>query len=433
MSSLPEHLAVALRRWLPEQRWFGAKGRSVHDVGLVRAVELDGSVLIVVAAVHLDDETQHYQLPVRVRQGHFRQSEVEADLIGRFGDTTVYDATGDPEAMRVVLRMIARGEQRSGVRFSPDRRLSVVDDINGVRRIGTEQSNTSVVFDDRYILKLFRRLAAGVNPDLEVHRALAGSPNMARLAGAIEGDAGFGPVTFGVLHSFAATAATGWELATEAARGDADSMASELHELGAALAGVHRSLAVAFGTSELDASHEHQRMIARLDLAVRQVPTLTVYADSLRARFDSMLALPPGENVQRVHGDLHLGQLLRTPDRWIFIDFEGEPSAPIDERVTMRSPLQDVAGMLRSLDYAAGHVARLAPPFARGARSWASRARAEFLAGYGIDAEHKELLGAYELDKAVYEVRYETGNRPDWVSVPMRAIDEFTGGIHSGR
>jgi maltokinase len=258
------------------------------------------------------------------------------------------------------------------------------------------------------------------------------------------------PVVLGFLQRFLPDAVEGWAMATASVRdllaeGDlhADEVggdfAGESHRLGAAIAEVHVALAEATGTraagrdelaAEVDAMH------ARLDVVLSEVPTLAREEAAVRAAFDEVRNLTTPLPIHQIHGDLHLGQVLRTTAGWVVIDFEGEPGATPSARAVPRSPLRDVASMLRSFDYAAFHLLpgnddpqddrqRLAR-----ATEWSDRNREAFCSGYaeaGQDPrEHEVLLRALELDKAVYEVRYEHHNRPDWATIPLAAIQRRT-------
>ncbi|MEU7751297.1 aminoglycoside phosphotransferase [Micromonospora sp. NPDC049171] len=444
-------LGPALADWLPTRRWFGSGGRRPEQVEVVRAVELTDHGrhggprgLLVVVAVHLGDTVGHFQLLLGLRPDD-SPTWLGGELVLHAGGTLVYDGTADPELMSALLRLIADGARVGELRFVPERpadlRLARRAGLR-VRRGSAEQSNTSVVFGDRFILKLFRRLSPGVNPDLEVHRRLAGGAHLARLVGAVEGELHGQPVTFGVLHSFVPRAREGWDLVTTGVRALLDGepepvdLLPELSELGSAVAAVHTQLADAFGTAEVTGpalAAARSRMHDRLTAAARDAPVLLPHLPALRRVLDRLPA-GPTERAQRVHGDLHLGQVLRTTDGWLLIDFEGEPAAPIGDRVTRRSPLQDVAGMLRSLEYAAGHAllaggAPEDPGRQRVARQWVTAARDAFCAGYtaagGVPLGDRAGLDAYELDKAVYEVVYETRNRPGWVDIPLRAVRRF--------
>jgi len=167
-------------------------------------------------------------------------------------------------------------------------------------------------------------------------------------------------------------------------------------------------------------------MIARLEATARQVPALVPYVSRLRAAYDVVGARVLARPDQRIHGDLHLGQVLRAGHRWFVIDFEGEPARPIAERRRAQAPVRDIAGMLRSFDYAA-HARRPWRP------EWAQRCRDAYCAGYAAESawdprQQGALLRAYETDRAVYEALYEARHRPDWLPVPMAAIARLAKG-----
>jgi maltokinase len=179
-------------------------------------------------------------------------------------------------------------------------------------------------------------------------------------------------------------------------------------------------------------------MISRLDRVVADVPELLPYVPALREAFEQARDTHDAIAIQHIHGDLHLGQVLRTVHGWLLIDFEGEPGSPIAERTALRSPLRDVAGMLRSFDYAA-HQMLVGQPedhqLTVRALEWSRRNRAAFAEGYaeaaapsvGDPRKRGYLLRAFELDKAVYEVAYEHANRPEWLTVPLSSIARITG------
>ncbi len=317
-----------------------------------------------------------------------------------------------------------------------------------------EQSNTSIAFGEDSILKLFRRVSSGSNPDIEIHEALtqANDEHVAPLQGWISGSwssPSGEELTgdLGMLQVYLRTATDGWDLALGSVRdllteedlhpdevgGD---FASEAERLGEATASVHTHLAELFGTGAL--SDEEQSLLAdsmaeRLTKARIAVPALDEYAEGLQRHFDRLRKLEAPVLVQRIHGDLHLGQTLRTVKGWKLIDFEGEPAKTLPERVAMDSALRDVSGMLRSFSYAAGATLRQfgeSEQLGYRAEEWAVRNRIAFLQGYfGDDSEdaddRRALLRAYEADKAVYEAVYETRNRPSWITIPLLAVERL--------
>ena len=285
------------------------------------------------------------------------------------------------------------------------------------RVIDVEQSNTSVVLGEQAILKFFRRVACGVHPDIELNSVLgaAGNPHVARLLGSFETTDGGDPCPLGMLSAYSAGSVDGWTLATAADRGGMD-FAGECHRLGEAVASVHATLATELGTAS--ATVPVDRMNERLAAAITSVPQLSGYASAISARYATLANHPIA--VQRVHGDLHLGQVLRTPRGWVLIDFEGEPGVPLAARRTPDSPLRDVAGMFRSFSYAA------VDPIP------AQRNSSAFCEGYahqsGSDPrEQAAVVAGYELDKAVYEAAYEARYRPEWLHLPLRSIARLLG------
>jgi len=305
------------------------------------------------------------------------------------------------------------------------------------------------VFDDRVVLKVFRRVQAGLNPDIEVTGALAdtGFAHVAAPLATWER----GGTHLAVLQPFLSGGIDGWALALTSLRdlygndctdpadcgGD---FAAESRRLGAVTAQMHVALAAAFGTREADVDEWVGLMERQLERVGAEAP----WRDGATAVFERFRALArPGPAI-RVHGDYHLGQVLRTDVGWFVLDFEGEPARPLEERRALSSPLKDVAGMLRSFHYASAVALRDRPEeeweaLAPLGAAWEQRNRNAFLDGY-LDADGiAELLppdpgdtaaalAAWELDKAVYEVAYERDHRPDWVEIPETAISRLIEG-----
>ncbi|MFE6337608.1 maltokinase [Streptomyces sp. NPDC057798] len=445
LTSTPGFLASLdplLREWLPRQRWFAGKGRPVTGFSLVAATELlpsDGKLSLyhLLVRAHqplaLGAETHPgdcYQLLIGAREalpprlapaliGHVE----EGPLAGR----TVYEALYDPRPAELLLEALRTQARIGGLRFEREQDQEIRPGL--VPRVMTaEQSNSSIVYGDTFILKLLRRVVPGVNPDLELPLALAreGCPRVPAPTAWIRAEHSGEPYVLGVLQPFVQGASDGWELALrELAKGE--DFAAEARALGRATAEVHTALAralptVTLGRVQLDLMVHG--MLERLDSATQAVPALRPYAPGLRSAFEALGTLAAEGRTwtaQRVHGDLHLGQCLRSPTgQWSLIDFEGEPARPLAERRMPQPPLRDIAGMLRSFDYAA-HSADPAVP------DWAETCRAAYCSGYaevsGVDPRTDPvLLRACETDKAIYEVVYEARHRPDWLPVPLSAV-----------
>lgn len=431
-----------IAQWLPRQRWFGGKGRTIDAVVEVSTTVLATDIrLVIVHVSYADGLSEDYQLLLG-RRPHV-EDRLEHAVLGTVDEAQVYDAVHDPDCLSALLHHFAAGAQLGQIIFTQD---SVIDPGLAGRVLTAEQSNTSIVYGDALILKLFRRLQPGANPDIEITKALAdaGSAHVARPLGWIDGHLGGEQTTLGLLQPFLKGGADGWAMATASVRdlfaeGDlrADEVggdfAAESERLGVATGEVHLLMARSLPSGMAEAAEIQATgalLQSRLDLALSIVPELEGHVEGLREAYARLAERTDPVAVQRIHGDFHLGQVLRTQDGWVLLDFEGEPARSLSERRALMSPLRDVAGMLRSFDYAAQHLLAqnpAAPQLAYRAAEWADRNRDAFCDGYaravGNDPrEDLALLRAFELDKAVYEVVYEARNRPTWLPVPLGSI-----------
>ncbi len=452
-----ERLVEDLREWMPHQRWFAAKGHTITGIGVVLRHPLVeeagfGADHLIVKVSFDSTADQIYQVPLGFRS-HLPEELQSWSVVGPDDSHDhglhVYDGLRDQEILDRYSRNLASGTPAGPVDLHTVPGAVIEPGLRG-RALSAEQSNTSVVLGEKLLLKMFRRLTLGINPDVELPLALGedGCRSIAPIRAWIEAEVDGVRTTLAMVQDFAANSADGWSMALGSVRdllleGDlrADEVgtdfAGESHRIGAAVADVHAHLGSALGTDERAAAELAEGMIRRLEGAAAEVPELAELTDAVRARFEEVAALGQVP-VHRIHGDLHLGQVLRTPERWLLIDFEGEPAKSLEERRKPDSPFRDVAGMLRSFDYAAHHSIRESEQGTAvesqrefRAREWAERNCAAFCDGYaaasGTDPRDSDvLLRGYELDKAVYEVVYEARHRPSWLHLPLEAIRRLT-------
>jgi maltokinase len=440
--------ASALRAFVAEARWFGGKGRD-FEVVEVRDVALadDLSTTLVTLRFSDDGETATYQVPMAAYDEP--QERLSHAFVGEWDGLVHYDAVHDRESMQRWLEAFAAAtmaEPHGAFHRTAEHDLDLGSHST---LFSGEQSNSSVAFGEDSLMKLFRRVTPGPNPDIEILEALTRAENTH--VASLYGYVGVDDLHLAMLQKFLRTASDGWDLALASTRnlfaeGDlhADEVggdfAAEAHRLGVAVSEVHEVLAGAFPTQGLDLAATAAAMRDRLDAAVAVVPALSEHRDALAERFDAIAHLDAGD-AQRIHGDLHLGQTLRTSLGWKLVDFEGEPAKPLAERRLPDSPWRDVAGMLRSFDYAVRAVARdldsteeEAAQIAYRSEEWVQRNTIAFLDGYveqrgtPLTADEHALITAYVADKAVYEAVYETRNRPAWVDIPLAALHRLAAG-----
>lgn len=416
-------LAAAWGAHLQSARWFSGKGRSfaVVDLRPLHWYTPPGTWPAVrselVQVRYGDGGTECYQLVSSYLPAGTaaEQLVVATTQLPELGEVDVLDATAHPESMAAMVR---------GLVDDPPEQMEWHDvgRVNAdapMRRFTGEQSNTTVVLSPDVLLKLFRRLEPGRNLDAEVLAALPGT-----ITPPLYGVLAAGGYDLAIFYQRVTGVVDGWVFATTACADGID-ISPQCRQLGATLRLLHGELVEAFGASCTDGRVLAEDMRTRYRVAASEVPALGRDGEAL----ESVFAAVAGRQLatQRIHGDFHLGQaLLRDqaePGRsWVIIDFEGEPLKTLAERRELDSVWRDVAGALRSIDYVrSAH----ADPSCAAARAWCDRAQRAFLDGYaGQDAVPSALLAAYELDKAVYEVVYETRNRPDWAHIPLSAVQD---------
>jgi maltokinase len=452
LAALPEE---RLHEWVLEQRWFGSKAREVAHLGVLEAVTLrDEAPKLVLALVEARFQTgthELYQLPLGLRAA---AEGWDDRVIAEVDGWTVYDALGDGAQARELLHRI-RGSSEVGAehgilrfRWAESARAGFGGSVD-VRPVGVEQSNSSIVFGEALILKAFRRVEPGVNPELELLRFLSerGFPNIATLAGWYEFEGRFVDATLGILQEYLAGARGGWELALEQLSSDPERLLKDLRALGEVTGDLHTVLGSDNTSPEFAPDEPSQESLSLLTADVdeqierifRDLPETDALApiagrgQDVRETLQALSHIGAGGRVIRTHGDYHLGQTMLSDRGWVILDFEGEPARPLPERRRKRSPLRDVAGMLRSFSYVTAGARLLRSETAPD--DWEDRAREIFLEGYfdRVDpsllppgaAPTRQLLAVFELEKAVYELRYELNNRPDWVPIPVAGIERL--------
>jgi maltose alpha-D-glucosyltransferase/alpha-amylase len=513
-----EILQQLLITYLPRQRWFGAKSRTIKTVEVVDSATLPdlNAALVFLQLTYDDDSTSVYQLPLAITIGDAAETirttdpaSIVAVVTTPAGPAILHDALAREEVRQSILDLIAANGElptREGVLLG--HRSDVFAAVRGdallpARTGSAEQSNTSILYDAKLIMKLFRRLQPGENPDTEIGRFLTETAHFTRIApflGDITLKSEHGePITVAMLQGLVENEGDGWQWTLDELSHYYDNVATlpSPHDLGAAPtflsenespplarehAGLYLDAAALLGrrTAEMhlalatptdnsafisepfttdDLAADAKRIGAQISLSLealkRGMSQLTeVVADNaalvlsrrieLFARAQAIASTNPGDAGRRirVHGDYHLGQVLRSRGDYVILDFEGEPARTLAERRARQSPLKDVAGMLRSFSYAAyaglNAFAQRRPDDAKNLEPWATlwqnAVSTEFLRAYrlAIDAVNPKLipqpaqaqllLNAYLLEKALYELLYELDNRPAWVRIPLAGL-----------
>ena len=418
--------------FVTSQRWFGSKTRDAIHASVIDSALLREDPRLELQIVEIGFDTGTHETYQLLTDGGF-------------------DALGDPRNVRELVHMLRTGRNVPGgagvIEFGVvEGQAAVGQELREARAITSEQSNTSIVFDEELILKVFRRLEAGINPELEMLRFLTqhGFANIAALSGWYAYSGKQMDATLGILQRYIVAGEDGWELALDSLGDGEEEFLSRLRRLGEVTGRMHTVLgsdtedpnfcpeaASAESLGLLTASVDEEIEALFLDLPddLEELEPIRGRGEEVRERLRMLTHIGGLGHVIRHHGDFHLGQTLWASGDWVILDFEGEPARSLPERRRKRSPLRDVAGMLRSFAY----VASAGPMLRRTEASsdFEQRARDEFLTGYHDTVETSlvpsgsafdKLLAVFELEKAVYELRYELNNRPQWLPIPVAGI-----------
>lgn len=476
-SSLATILTELGPAFLRRQRWYGAKARQLDRVSLVDALPIAAEPALAIVLVRCDfahgpAETYQLLLSIKPATGGTPPTDILANIQGSGETVWLYEAATDLQAALSLLELIrsqAPPAGQSGRLVSiptlqpPPCRFATTD----IRPIGAEQSNTSIIFGQEVILKLYRKLEPGLSPDLELNRFLseAGFTHVPRFLGALEYVGTSEPIALALVQDYVPNHGDGWADALQSVKDYLGNPSPEtlqgyearIRQLGRVTGEMHRAMAAApkstpMAAEPVSATDVHawqqgwqahwRQLVPLLQASGHDAEPLQGALAGAAARFG---AIGDAGSKIRHHGDYHLGQVLRLDSDWLILDFEGEPARSLAERRAKQSPLRDVAGMLRSFGYAAhvGLSERATPDrqawqrLSARAEAWEEAARQAFWTGY-LDAMHdsgllppagsdrKRLLELFELDKAIYELGYELNNRPDWVNIPLTGIRRLT-------
>jgi maltokinase len=437
---------------IASQRWFGGKSRDVLGARVLDAgIAPGGPPILAFGIVEVRYGLQShdlYHLPLGFRPADEGWNQ---SVVAEIESWTIYDAIADPALVREVVGLMRSGstlrlDEAAIVFWGAEGLSDRAGELASIRPMGVEQSNSSMVLDERLALKLYRRLEPGVNPELDVLRFLTdrGFEHIPALEGYAAYEGRPLETTLALLQRFVPSYGDGWQLAQDTLSSEPEWLPAHARRLGEVTARLHNELG-SDGESHFAPEEPSSESLALLSASIDEeiegvfatLPDLEALrpiagrGEEVRDRLRMLTHIGNVGKVIRHHGDYHLGQALWTKaEDWLILDFEGEPARSVPERRRKRSPLRDVAGMLRSFAYAASasQLQRGITPPPR----WEEECRSSFLAGYLAAAEPallpageqgiERLLTVFELEKAVYELRYELNNRPDWLGIPVAGI-----------
>lgn len=476
---LPQIVGRFLEPFIVSQRWYGDKARELRRIHLVASSVVphhDSFFVLLGAGLSFDaGDRGEYFVPLTVTTLEAANSAAIAEIHTPDVVWRIRDAVQSPAFRRWLLRELDRERTDPSGRFHWTATFTAADPLRAAmfaesRVSSAQQSNSSIIYGDHVILKVFRRLAPGINPEIEIGRFLTTRTNF-RNTPLLLGEWTYlgdgNPKTLAVAQSFVPNTGDGWSHVLRSLQSPESAIAADARRLGQLTAQLHLALESARTDGDLvpepilqaDVDGWTGELEQAIDSTARGLAAVAEReAGETGDLIDAFLGLAPrlktqsagferlvGRTKQRVHGDYHLGQTLRTTDGdFVILDFEGEPQRPIEQRRTKTSPLKDVAGMLRSFGYARGATERQSAEQQRAIDrpaliAWERAARAAFIETYveesrrggarylpTSDDDIRQALAAWELDKALYEVNYELNNRPDWLGLPLAATLKLT-------
>jgi maltokinase len=447
-TTTPHAWAAAVLPWVSRQRWFPGKGLEVRSSGIRHEMDLGAALwVLLVEFDYLTRPRELYQIPVLVRQDppvHDGTASAQAYIGGGPDGSHLYDAAKDPEGSSRLLRFMAAGGHAGVV---SGHAVETLEELMP-EPVTSEQSNTSVIFGNRYIMKTLRQMWPDRNPDLALTLALdaEGSAHSARTLAWMSAQVDGEEYTLATVQRFLQGAQMGWPMvlaSVQRALDDgpraSDDFTHEAFLLGVATAEVHATLAASMGVGTLNGDVEGivAKVQNRWQVLSLRLPELTPFEERVGRLVADFATTGPELRTQRIHNDLHLTQVMRTDATWVLIDFEGEPNASIHDRNRLVSPWRDVACMLRSFDYGAFYLRPNSPDSAAAQHrvdDWLNKTRAAYLEGYtsisGLPSHAETVaLRLYELEKALFEIDYEMTYRPTWLERAVQATVHLLGTV----